>query len=572
MTRPADAGAAAEARQASPLRALLDTLPRSDRPKVAAYVGLSLGSALAGSVAALLLVPLVQPAHGLSLPRVLVPVAGGDAPAVVFALATAAFALLRWQAARLGARLTARYGLDLRRRVQARLVEAPLPALADATSAEIANVLTHNPEIAVQGYSAWQQLLVAGSTAAVNLAFAFWVSPPLMLAVPVFAAAALLASRAFGREQAEVGKAYVAGMTRLFWHSEDLPRRLRHVRSFGREPAEKANYGEVAADLCRGYARQLELIASGRLVLELVCAAGIAGLFMLARRWHGIDTASLVAVSLLLGRLLPYVATTRQSFQQLRSALPAIELWRRYMRLPAAPAPGGHSGASPSGPIVIEHMRVRPPARGIDVSGLVLVPGELTLVRGDSGIGKTSLVDVLAGMAWPEAFSARCGTSNLGFEAYRARVSRGAYVSQGVRLWQHSVRECLAWASPEADDAALRAALADVGLDRRLDDSADGLDTALSGSSSRLSGGELQRLLLAQVILRRPRLAVLDEATSALDAPSELAVLAALKRRLPETILLVVSHRPGVAALAEQSVTIGSERAVVSRGSLSATA
>lgn len=554
----------ARARDASPLRAMLDTLPRGERPKIAAYVALSLASALVGSVAALLLVPLVQPAHVLSLPGFLLPSPKGDGPAIVFAVATAVFALLRWHASQQGARLTARYGMALRRRVQARLVEAPLPALANATSAEIANVLTHNTEIAVQGFSALQQLLVAGSTAAVNVAFAFWVAPPLMLAVPVFALAALVASRAFGREQTEVGRAYVAGMTHLLWHSEDLPRRLRHVRSFGREEAEKASYGDVAADLCRGYARQLELIASGRLVLEMVAAAGVAGLFILARRWHGIDTASLVAVCLLLGRLLPYVATTRQSFQQLRSAAPAVALWQRYMDLDAEAAPAEVAVPAP-GAVTIRHMRVRPPARGVEVSDLTLVPGELTLIAGDSGIGKTSLVDVLAGMVPPETFAARIGGAAIDFATYRGLVRKGAYVSQGVRLWQHSVRECLTWAAPDADDAILREVLSDMGLERRLDDSADGLDTALTSASSRLSGGELQRLLLAQVILRRPRLAVLDEATSALDAASELRVLAALKRRLPETILLVVSHRPGVAALAEQTVAVAHGRAVVSR-------
>jgi len=558
---------AARARDTPPLRAMLETLPRDERPEIAAYVAVSLGSAIAGSIAALLLVPLVplvQPTHALALPAFLLPSPQGDGPAIVFVIATAVFALLRWHAAQRGARLTARYGMAMRRRVQARLVEAPFPALANATSAEIANVLTHNTEIAVQGFSALQQLLVAGSTAAVNIAFAFWVAPPLMLVVPVFVLAGLVASRAFGREQAEVGRAYVAGMTRLFWHSEDLPRRLRHVRSFGREAAEKASYGDVAADLCRGYARQLELIASGRLVLELLAAAGIAGLFILARRWHGIDTASLVAVCLLLGRLLPYVATTRQGFQQLRSAAPALALWQRYMDIDAEPAVADVAAAAPVA-VTIGHMRVCPPARGIEVSQLALVPGELTLVAGDSGIGKTSLVDVLAGMVPPETFAARIGAAAIDFATYRGLVRRGAYVSQGVRLWQHSVRECLAWAAPDADDAALREVLSDVGLERRLDDGADGLDTALASASSRLSGGELQRLLLAQVILRRPRLAVLDEATSALDAASELRVLTALKRRLPETILLVVSHRPGVAALAEQTVTLADGRAVVSR-------
>jgi ATP-binding cassette subfamily C protein len=72
-----------------------------------------------------------------------------------------------------------------------------------------------------------------------------------------------------------------------------------------------------------------------------------------------------------------------------------------------------------------------------------------------------------------------------------------------------------------------------------------------------MSGGELQRLLLAQVILRQPVIAVLDEATGALDAHSEMSVLAALKRRLPRTILIVVSHRPGPLRIADQCLRIG---------------
>jgi ATP-binding cassette, subfamily C, bacterial len=108
----------------------------------------------------------------------------------------------------------------------------------------------------------------------------------------------------------------------------------------------------------------------------------------------------------------------------------------------------------------------------------------------------------------------------------------------------------------------LREALADVGLAQRLAGAGDGLDTTLSSSSSRLSGGELQRLLLAQVILRQPLLALLDEATSALDAASELSVLAAMKRRLPRTIMLVVSHRSSVAAIADQCLAVGNTPAI----------
>ena len=550
------------------LHSLLRTLSGIELAETAAYVVLSLGAAFAGSLAAMLLVPLVQPGHTLPFGGALFNAGRSvEMQAAIFATAMGVFALVRWQAAHLGARLVGRFGMNLRRRVHARLIDAPLTSLADSTSAEIANVLTHNVEVIVQGFSALQQLLIAGVSAAVSLGFAFWVSPPLMLAAPLLAVLGLIASRAFGREQALVCREYVKDMTRLFWHSEDFPRRLRHVRSFEKQDVEKESYGAITARLCHGYRRQLELVASGRLMLELLAAVGIAGLFVLAHRWHGIDQSSLIAVCLLLGRLLPYLVSTRQSFQQLRSAAPAFELWQRYMSLDSVRSSVAPSRTPASGDVLhIERMRLIPPTAGLDVGELVLVPGELTLISGDSGIGKSSLVDVLAGMMTPKTFAARVGDRSIDFEEYRELVRRGAYVSQNVRPWQHSIRECLLWAKPEATDEMLRSVLMDVGLDHRLAGSQHGLDTALNSSSSRLSGGELQRLLLAQVILRQPFLALLDEATSALDSVSEIAVLSALKRRLPQTILIVVSHRSGVAAIADQCLNIASNLAVTVDG------
>jgi ATP-binding cassette subfamily C protein len=545
----------------TPLSVFFDTFTRTDLAEIALYVLLSLACALAGSAAAVVLVPMVQPGHPLILGGHTIDIHGSiETHALLFAAITACFAVLRWQAARIAAHLASRYGMHLRRAVHARLIDASLPSLADATSAEIANVLTYNVEIITQGFNALLQLLVAGMTALVSLALAFWVSPPLALAAPLLGMLALATSRISSRKQVAVSRQYIADLTRLFWLSEDFPRRLRHVRSFEREDAEKATHGDISGKLAQGYRHQLNLIASGRLMLEWLAAAGVAVIFVLAYRLHGIDQASLMAVCLLLGRLLPYLVSTRQSLQQLHSAVPAFELWQRYMQLP--PARTTHvplHGAQIAGTLHIERVQLAPPLAALEVRDMSLSPGTLTLLSGDSGIGKTSLVDVLAGMMRPGAFVARAGQRAISFDDYRELVRNSAYVSQSVRPWQRTVRECLLWAAPDATDDMLRRVLIDVGLDKRLAGSEHGLDTALSSSSSRLSGGELQRLLLAQVILRQPLLALLDEATSALDAAAEIAVLSTLKRRLPRTILLVVSHRSSVAAVADQCVVVGAD-------------
>ncbi|WP_058362551.1 ABC transporter ATP-binding protein, partial [Xanthomonas translucens] len=446
------------------------------------------------------------------------------------------------------------HALRLRRQVHARLLAAPLPALAGASSAEIANVLTYNIEIIVQGFSALLQLLVAAITAGVSLGIAFLVSPALVLALPPLLGLAVLAFRISGQEQARVSRQYVADMTRLFWLSEDFPRRLRHVRSFEREDLEKSGYDAISSRLSHGYWRQQALVASGRLLLELSAVAAIAAIMLLAGLWHGIDRSALITVGLLLGRLLPYLVSTRQSFQQLRSAAPALELWQHYVglgtarALPATP----HTAAPMRGPLRIHSIGLAPPLAAVAIGELILAPGSMTLICGHSGAGKSSLMDVLAGMVEPRVFAAHCDGRALDFTAYRALVRHGAYVGQSVRPWQHTVRDCLAWAEPGASAAAMWQALRDVGLAARLHEGAQGLDTTLSGAAAKLSGGELQRLLLAQVILRQPRIALLDEATSALDAVSEQQVLSTLRQRLPRTALVVVSHRTSLSSVADR--------------------
>ena len=535
-----------------------------DQAQVAAYIAASLLAALAGSVAALFLAALIQPSTVLPFDDRLPRAAGSfEAHAALFVVATSAFALLRWAAACLGARLAARCGMLLRRGVHARLLRARLASRGPARSPAKAQVLTYNNAIVVHGFSAALQLLVALATTAVTLAFALWMAPPLLLALPVFAAFAWMATRLFGREQSRTSRDYVAAMTRLFWRGEDFPRRLRHVRSFGRLEADDASYGAIAAQLAGGYRRQLELAAHGRLLLELLAAAAISAAFLLAHRWSGLGQANLLAICLLLARLLPYLASTRQGLQQLRSAAPALGLWRRYMALEQEPPPlpreGAPAGGAPQGlaaALRIGRVQLPPSIVALDVRGLVLVPGELTLVCGDSGIGKSCLVDILSGMMEPAVFEATAGDHAIGFDEYRALVRTGAYVSQQVRPWHASVRESLQWASPDASDARMWQALADVGLVGRLQRRGRGLDTGLQDSGSRFSGGELQRLMLAQVLLRQPSLAILDEATGALDAAAERHVLATLLRRLPHAAIVVVSHRTGLSSMAAQSLEI----------------
>lgn len=184
-----------------------------------------------------------------------------------------------------------------------------------------------------------------------------------------------------------------------------------------------------------------------------------------------------------------------------------------------------------NGPLRISGLELRlPDGRALlGVKDLTIAPGEAAWLAGASGLGKTTLVKAIAGL-WPHA--------NGRIETPRGSMlflPQRAYVPIGNIMDAVSYPARAEAFSPEAREAALEA----VGLGNRFDVA---LGTGEAGTGG-LSGGELQRLALARLLLHRPDFAFLDEATSALDVAAETELLTLLRRELPETAFIVVAHR-----------------------------
>lgn len=183
------------------------------------------------------------------------------------------------------------------------------------------------------------------------------------------------------------------------------------------------------------------------------------------------------------------------------------------------------------GPLRISGLELRlPDGRALlGVKELTIAPGEAAWLAGASGLGKTTLVKAIAGL-WPHA--------NGRIETPRGSMlflPQRTYVPIGDIMDAVSYPARAEAFSPKARQAALEA----VGLGNRLDVA---LGTGEAGTGG-LSGGELQRLALARLLLHRPDFAFLDEATSALDVAAETELLALLRRELPETAFILVAHR-----------------------------
>ena len=192
-------------------------------------------------------------------------------------------------------------------------------------------------------------------------------------------------------------------------------------------------------------------------------------------------------------------------------------------------------------------------------------PGALTALVGPSGAGKSTIIALLARMYDPTSGSVRIGGIDLrDLTTADVRAEVGV-VTQDAHLFHESIAENLRYARPEATDTDLIEACRAAQIWDFIESLPDGLDTVVGDRGYRLSGGEKQRIALARLFLKAPRVVVLDEATAHLDSESERRVQLALDTALQGRTSVVIAHRLSTIRRADQILVVDDGR-IVQRG------
>ena len=191
--------------------------------------------------------------------------------------------------------------------------------------------------------------------------------------------------------------------------------------------------------------------------------------------------------------------------------------------------------------------------------------GTMTALVGPSGAGKTTTTALLSRLYDVTGGSIRIGGLDVR-EATLGSLRQGiGVVTQDSHLFHDTIRANLVYARPDATEAELLAACDAAQIGTLIAALPDGLDTVVGDRGHRLSGGEKQRIALARLLLKGPRVVVLDEATAHLDSESEAAVSRALDNALDGRTSVVIAHRLSTVRRADQILVIDGGR-VVERG------
>lgn len=207
----------------------------------------------------------------------------------------------------------------------------------------------------------------------------------------------------------------------------------------------------------------------------------------------------------------------------------------------------------------------RPSQPVLRAVSFVAEPGTLTAIVGPSGAGKTTITSLL-----PRLYDVSSGAicldghdvRSLTLESLRASIG---VVSQDSHLFHASIAENLRYARPGASLAELIAAAQGARIHDMIAGLPDGYDTMVGERGYRLSGGEKQRLAIARVLLKDPRIVILDEATAHLDSETELLVQEALGEALEGRTTIAIAHRLATVQAADQILVVDQGR-IVERG------
>ena len=170
-------------------------------------------------------------------------------------------------------------------------------------------------------------------------------------------------------------------------------------------------------------------------------------------------------------------------------------------------------------------------------------PGQLVALVGPSGAGKTSTTYLI-----PRLYDVDTGSVEIdGIDVRKIRLAsighNVGFVTQETYLFHSSIRDNLRYARPDATDAELEVAARAAAIHDRVMELPDGYDTIVGERGYKLSGGEKQRIAIARVLLKDPRVLILDEATSALDTVSERLIQSALEGLVAGRTTIAIAHR-----------------------------
>ena len=351
---------------------------------------------------------------------------------------------------------------------------------------------------------------------------------------------------------------------RLSAGSLETLRGIRTIRAFNRESVEhdrlNTSIGQtVAAGDFRARAlAMLEAVGAFSAEAGIVTGIWLGGTLIVAGQITAGELVSFIIYAGLVVRSFRALSVVSGEVMRIHGG--TARLFSLLSRRPSRPQSGPLRPDTVHGEIQLKDVYFNYPSRPevpvLQGLNLTIPPGEFLAVVGPSGMGKSTIGNLIIRFYDPNDGSVlfdRHDLHELDTQWLRRHV---ILVQQDPSVFSRTIEENILLGSEDAGPAELKRSLEAVNASEFIDRQSEGLQTMIGDHGATLSGGQRQRLAIARALLRRPRVLILDEATSALDSETENWIKSALKDLDYRPTIIIVAHRLSTIVDADRVVLI----------------
>jgi len=496
-------------------------------------------------------------------------------------------ALLQYWKALLDARYQQTFIYTLRRRLFRKIIMADWQLLNSRSKTNHLQVLTREVPNLANYYFFYLKLLTTLIMTAAYTLYAMLVSAGFTLIIIAVGIIVFFLLRRFLMRSFRLGKGYVDSYNRLLKYIDDFWQTVKIAKVHSSEDYYFNRFDEASTSLLNMEYRMQKNWSVPQLIQRIVGLAVLVGIVWFGYRSGTIPMASFVILILLFSRIYPQLIAINTDVNMIVSNVASVKL---VMQLDEdLPEPGVatgdvHPSVALKKEIRLEDITFAYPdgEKLFDGFRAVIRANAITGIVGQSGRGKTTLIDLIAGLQRPGAGKIFIDGVPLDEDLLPAWRAGLGYLPQDPFFIDGTLRENLVWDSggrpadenragasggrsgdndhrgsiSGVSDEEIMAVLEQVNATHLVKRFRKGLDAFIVNYPFAFSGGECQRLALARVLLRRPSVLLLDEATSSLDAENEAIIMEVLARLKERITIVFVTHRESVTRWFDEVISI----------------
>ena len=473
--------------------------------------------------------------------------------------------------------------LDLRQQVMAKFLRMPSSRFDREPVPTLVSRLNYDAEQVAQASSdAVKNALTDSLTILVLLGVMFYTSVKVTLAMLFIAPImAYIAARVAGRYR-RINKGIQTGFGLMAQSAEQTLSAQQEVKIYGMQDAEEKRYAELARNNLKMGLKVEATRATASAAVQFMAGLALAVILVLAsaEAVNGrMSAGSFVTLITSMMALLPSLKRLTNVQSIIHRGIAASERLFAILDQDDESDTGTLEIGRAAGLITYDNVSVRyadQPRSALSGLSFTAKPGTVTAIVGRSGSGKSTLIRLLPRLYEPSAGQIRLDGTDISEISLASLRRQIALVSQQVMLFDDTVLANVRFGRPDADDEAVRRALASANAEEFVSQLPEGVHTRIGERGNRLSGGQKQRLAIARAILKDAPILILDEATAALDNESERLVQDALSHLIPDRTTLIIAHRLSTVEHADQVLVLdegclvesGTHRELVSRDGL----